>query len=839
MLSVWIRCLQVFSCTSVLLTIHYSRIAMNLSKKSLFFLIATLNFLTSNAQNFPSVFDQNTLNGKNGFIVKGLNGGDRLGSELSFVGDINHDGLEDIAINTQFIEPNNLELAGTTYIIFGSVNAYPSPFDLTTLNGINGFKVEGVAEDERRGASIGKLGDINGDGIDDIALASQGDKHMFLYGRSTGFSATITMNEITATIGFIFTESGVGEIKGAGDVNGDGINDILLGQYAWSGTTYILFGRNSNFPLDVDASWLDGTRGFKLGKVSANISAFYVASAGDINADGYADVMVGIWTGSSADEKKTYVYFGHAAPFQMIVDIKAVNGTNGFSIQNASNNFLIPVGTLGDINGDGIDDCFSGNIIIYGSKTAFAKTFVANGTNGFASTGFNLTSAAIGDVSDDGIDDFLVVSNNYENWVVYGSKEIVPATFDPTILNGTGGFKIKNIKQTNIGRQISGGGDINGDGYSDFMIGSEISGTVLSGGNESGEVYVVFGGDHYAKPLTASYPKVTAINYTTFNLQVNTQEGGSVHYGIYPSEEDEINIHSDILNGINALQFGNIQADQAEIVINKSIADLASGAAYDVYLYFQDAVGNLGEIYLIHDVKTLVDIEAPVITCPTEQKSNCGIIPSYTSLITVTDNADANPIITQSPLAGSVFNPNMTVTITAEDKAGNKSECSFLVLGTQQITCAVDQSLNKGTLLPDFTQSATTTGFCNEAPIITQTPDAGTLIQDDIFTVTLTALDINNMSATCDFVINTITTETDVAITSSEIKLYPNPTTDVIRIEGIRYSKYVLIDNLGAVVMEGNEVTELNIAALKNGMYLILLYNEQAQRVAMQKISKK
>ena len=182
---------------------------------------------------------------------------------------------------------------------------------------------------------------------------------------------------------------------------------------------------------------------------------------------------------------------------------------------------MVTVGTVGDINGDGIDDCFSRNNIIYGSKSPFAQKFIPTGVNGFSSTGFNQTSAAIGDVNMDGIDDFMVVSNNNENWIVYGSKTF-PAVFDPAILNGTGGFKIKNISQSNIGRQISGKGDINGDGLSDFMIGGEDVGYNSNTGK--GVVFVVFGGDHYAMPLKTGYPNVADILKVSVNVAIKVAE---------------------------------------------------------------------------------------------------------------------------------------------------------------------------------------------------------------------------------------------------------------------------------------------------------------------------
>lgn len=796
---------------------------------------------SSHAQNFPAVFDKNTLNGKNGFMVKGLNLGDRLGSELSFVGDINNDGLEDIAINTQFIEPDGLDLQGTTYIIFGSRNSYPSPFDLTTLNGTNGFKVVGIARDERRGTSIGKLGDINGDGIDDISLASEANQHMFLYGRNGAFPASLSIADINGTNGFIFTESGVGEIKSAGDVNGDGRNDIVIGQYAWSGNSYILFGRDSNFPLNIDLFWINGTTGFVLGEVDATISAYYVGTAGDINADGYDDIMVGIWTGSTPDKKKTYVYFGHADPFVATFDLKSVNGTNGFSIQNTSENFLVPIGPLGDINGDGIDDCFSGNNIIYGSSTPgyFTNNFTVNGTNGFSSTGFNQTSAAIGDVSGDGIDDFIAVSRDYENWVVYGTKQAVPAVFDPATLNGVKGFKIPNIKQSNIGRQVSGDGDVNGDGLSDFIVGSEIEGGVSGVNTERGHVYVIFGGDHYAKPLTTGYPKAINIGVKNFSVQVNAAEKGKAYYAVYIGTQGAITNTETITNGTGALQYGTLTISQSATNVDKALTGLTPNTKYDVYVCFEDEAGNIGQIYKLEDVMTLPDTQAPVIVCPTNQTLVCGSLPNYVSTIPVSDNVDLAPTVTQSPAAGTAITSNMLVTITAKDDYQNTSTCTFTIAVISTIDCPGNQTLELGSALPDYTQNAATTGFCTVVPTISQVPAPGTVVTTDM-TVTLTAAK-GAISATCSFIVNevvTIPTAVDVASSEANLVVYPNPAKDVLYVKGFTYESYEVIDNLGNRVLQGGSDSEIHVSSISQGMYVVLFYNSEHQVVAMKKVVK-
>lgn len=809
--------------------------------RRILFLILFISSLTAFAQNYPAVFDKNSLNGTNGFIVYGLNSEDALGTELSFIGDINHDGLEDIAINTEQIEPNGLVLGGTTYVIFGSENPYPSPFDLTTLNGTNGFILEGTSRDERIGKMIAKLGDINGDGIDDVSFGSQADKHIFLYGKQGAFPAKIVLADINGTNGFIFNLDGVNEIQSAGDVNGDGVKDIVIGHPHWSGQTFIVFGRTSNFPASINSAWLNGVNGFRLGEIPAGRSAYFATSAGDINNDGYDDILVGLWTGNSPAQTLSYVYFGHAAPFVNDFDLESVDGTNGFSVRNEGPGFLVTVSPLGDINGDGIDDCFAGNKVIFGSATpnAFHNDYTVNGTNGFLLPGYALTPADIGDVNFDGIDDFIVIAPNNTYWVVYGSRAPFPAVFDPAVLDGTKGFKIAGEYLSNIGRQMSGGADVNGDGKSDFMFATPFVTNYNDDDNgiAHGAVYVVFGGDHFAKPLTATYPKVRSITSSSFILDANAQETGVLYYAVYNGTRSTITNKTTILNGTGALQFGTIALPTASTTMSKVLSGLTFNTKYDVYAIFKDTAGNVGEIYLLNDVQTLGDAVPPVITCLATQSVACNsTLLNYTSLVTVTDNSGLRPVVTQLPAAGAPVVSNIIVTLRATDNAGNFSECTFTIGVTKAVLCPSPQNVLIGSQLLDYTSFATTTGFCNSTPVITQLPLPGTVVTGST-TVYLTATDANNATAICTFMISSQTTAVlKNQEAANALIIYPNPASDRLYVKGYDYSSYEIINNIGERVLQGGQDSEIALSGIANGMYMILFYNENQELVVMKKV---
>ena len=199
---------------------------------------------------------------------------------------------------------------------------------------------------------------------------------MWCSARPSGFAANVDLSSLDGTTGFRFSGAAAYDLSGvsvasAGDVNGDGFADVIIGAYgadphgADSGASYVVFGKASGFAANIDLSTLDGTTGFRLGGVVAgDLSGFSVATAGDVNGDGFADLIVGAFGADphGSYSGASYVVFGKASGFAANIDLSALDGTAGFRLSGAvaGDQSGRSVASAGDVNGDGFADLIVG-----------------------------------------------------------------------------------------------------------------------------------------------------------------------------------------------------------------------------------------------------------------------------------------------------------------------------------------------------------------------------------------------------------------------------------------------------------------------------------------------
>ncbi|MGY0195696.1 tandem-95 repeat protein [Leptothrix sp. BB-4] len=580
-----------------------------------------------------------------GFGIVGTGSGAQVGFSVSGAGDVNGDGFDDLIVGA----PNSDNGVGSAYVIWGHADGQSVDLSKFGMFGISapGFKLFSASGYTFGvGYSVSAAGDLNGDGLSDLivgapASLSEVGRAYVVYGKKTGFD--VGVDSMSSSVGMSFSDSGTkrigASVSSAGDVNGDGMVDFIIGASAdnsQDGKSYVVFGTaggggSFNDLVNVD----NGSGGFTIyGETGVKGEAgSSVSGAGDFNGDGLADLIMG--APQAASNGKSYLVFGKSGT-EYIDLSQHISSSDALEIfGEAQGDYAgYSVSSAGDVNGDGLADLVIGapnvedvstgkSYVVFGTsiQSPIKLADIAAGTGGFAITAPNSygysggSVSSAGDVNGDGLSDLIIGQYGYgdgngRSYVVFGKVDGGSVDLSKVDEEKTGFAIDSQVSGGQAGRSVSAAGDVNGDGLADLIVGE------YAANNRTGSSTVLFGsasGVKYASAVdqygTVNPDKLvgTSAGETLVGNRGNdvlTGNGGAdVLYGglgddVFVLNEDNLDkLAGGVVNGQRARIDGGAGIDTIQLACDN--------VTFDLTIMANVALGNAKVGALIQSVERI------------------------------------------------------------------------------------------------------------------------------------------------------------------------------------------------------------------------------------------
>ncbi len=477
----------------------------------------------------------------------GVDPNDRLGWSSDAVADVNGDGFDDLILAApaaDSIGNTRPGIAGEIYLIYGKSAQLTDTDLLTSPAGVARFW--GAEAGDRLGLSVAS-GDVNGDGFDDLILAapaadsigntrSLAGEVYLIYGKSAQWTDTDLLTPPAGVARFWGAEAGdlLGVSVASGDVNGDGFDDLILGAHegdsvgntrSLAGEVYLIYGKSA---LWTDTDLLTPPAGVaRLWGADSGDRLGNSVGSGDVNGDGFDDLILAAPAAYSIGNTRpgageVYLVYGKSTQW---ADTDLLTPPAGVARFWGADESLAYSVASGDVNGDGFDDLIlaapaaysigntrpiAGEVyLIYGTSAQWIDTDLLTPPAGVArfwgadAPDLLGASVASGDVNGDGFDDLILgayqadsVGNTRpiagEVYLIYGRSAQWIDTDLLTPPAGVARFWGADASGDRLGWSVA-GGDVNGDGFDDLILGAYQGNSVGNTRPEAGEVYLWYG----------------------------------------------------------------------------------------------------------------------------------------------------------------------------------------------------------------------------------------------------------------------------------------------------------------------------------------------------------
>ena len=437
------------------------------------------------------LYGQTDLGGAD-LVLQGEGANDEAGVALGS-GDVDADGYDDVIVGAWYEGAGGYR-AGAVYLLYGSPSGTASLDDADA-------KIIGEDSQDYAGHSADCAGDVDGDGHDDILVGAHGNQGRGavyvlrgpLYGDIdlSAADAKLTGEAQGDLAGFA--------VAGAGDVDGDGLDDLLIGAHhedaggESAGAAYLVLGTVTG------TSSLSSATAKFVGESAGDDAGRSVAAGGDVNADGYGDILIGAYQSDTGSPGRAYLIHG---PASGTVTLDAADAV--FEGENGDDGAGVSVHSPGDVDGDGYDDILVGAYRHDGGGTDAGIAYLfygpVSGPVALAAADARLIGEASedeagntvhggGDLDGDSLPDIAVGAPQESTAAEYaGAVYVIYPQPQGDVPLSTADAKLLGVGENDgAGYALATSGDINGDGYDDLIVGANDA----SGG---GAIYLLFGG---------------------------------------------------------------------------------------------------------------------------------------------------------------------------------------------------------------------------------------------------------------------------------------------------------------------------------------------------------